>query len=462
VPRVQRVTDLPDVGGAVAAWGLAGTRPVVVLAGGAAGMEAGDRDPAARAISEAVVPAVVAAGAALLTGGTDAGVMRLAGEARRAADAHFPLVGVAPADLVALPDAGPSGAGPTGVSSPSAGAGLAADAPASRPRAALQLDHTHLLAVPGARWGEETAWLFTAAEAIAGGRPVVTVCVNGGAAARGEVVESVRRGHRALLAEGTGRAADEMAAALGGLPAPAPGGSPGPHAASDQALAASGLVHAVPLGENGALRRALEEALGDEHRGSAMSQATAGARWSGSQASYEDEMRVLIERADATEEQRLFLRSRWLDQVVYMGDRATESKRRYYRFRLATVIGGVIVPALVSISLMGPDKLGNVDGVIRLATFLVSLLVAITASVEGFYHFGDRWRHYRVNAELLKAEGWQYLTRSGAYHKAPDADAAFQAFSGRVEEILQDDVEGFMSKVASTSPIERHDIFTKF
>lgn len=193
-----------------------------------------------------------------------------------------------------------------------------------------------------------------------------------------------------------------------------------------------------------------------------MSQSAPGAGPSVPQGSYEDEMRTLIERAELTEEQRQFLRFRWLDQVQYMGDRATEAKKRYYRFRLATVVGGVVVPALISISLMGADKLGDYDFIIRAATFIVSLLVAITASVEGFYHFGDRWRHYRVNAELLKAEGWQYLTHSGGYHKAPDADQAFQVFASRVEDILRDDVEGFMSKVASTSPIERHDIFTRF
>jgi hypothetical protein len=178
--------------------------------------------------------------------------------------------------------------------------------------------------------------------------------------------------------------------------------------------------------------------------------------------SYAHEMRDLIDRLSVTDEQRHFLRSRWLDQALYMGERATEAKRRYYAFRLSTVVGGVIVPALVSISLAGAGRFdADLDFAMRLLTFIVSAVVAITASVEGFFHFGERWRHYRVNAELLKSEGWQYLTHSGTYRRMNEPEQAFQAFAARVEEILRDDVEGFMTQVARSAPVEKHDIFTK-
>ena len=141
---------------------------------------------------------------------------------------------------------------------------------------------------------------------------------------------------------------------------------------------------------------------------------------------------------------------------------ATDAKRRYYSFRLATVVGGVIVPALVSISLAGAGRFdAQLDFVLRLLTFIVSAVVAVTASVEGFFHFGERWRHYRVNAELLKSEGWQYLTQSGGYRRMDEPNQAFQTFAARVEEILRDDVEGFMTQVARNAPVEKHDIFTK-
>jgi hypothetical protein len=231
----------------------------------------------------------------------------------------------------------------------------------------------------------------------------------------------------------------------------------------DARLVASGLVRAVRYDDDAALRAALRAALIPEQEATGMTVTSAESRpVTGGGSSYEEEMIALIDRMRISDEQRRFLRSRWLGQVTYMGERATEAKRRYYWFRLSTVIGGVIVPALVSISLAASGRFDpNLDFLLRLLTFVVSALVAVTAAVEGFFHFGDRWRHYRVNAELLKSEGWQYLTDTGPYRRIEDPDIAFQSFASRVEEVLRDDVEGFMSNVARSSPIEKHDIFTK-
>jgi hypothetical protein len=315
------------------------------------------------------------------------------------------------------------------------------------------------LAVPGDRWGSETPWLFTLARELAAGRPIVTVALNGGSVARAEIAESVQRAIPVIVVQGTGRAADEIASALAD-------GRPAGEGDPDAALRESGLVQAVRFDEDGALRAALGRVLAP-HQGSArMTQPAAAppaaALDPGAPPSYEEEMRSLIARMEITDEQRQFLRSRWLDQVLYMGDRASDAKRRYYAFRLTTVVGGVIVPALISISLAGAGRFdSNLDFGMRLLTFVVSAMVAITASVEGFMHYGERWRHYRVNAELLKSEGWQYLTASGAYRRVTDPEQAFQTFAARVEEVLRDDVDGFMTQVTRTSPIEKHDIFTK-
>ena len=361
-----------------------------------------------------------------------------------------------------LVDGAPTRSDPGSVTMSAGGpttAPIAGPGPAPSPPAQVQPDHTHLLAVPGDRWGSETPWLFTLAREVAAGRPIVTVALNGGSVARAEIAESVQRAIPVIVVQGTGRAADEIATALAD-------GRPAGEGDPDAALRESGLVQAVRFDEDGALRAALGRVLAP-HQGSArMTQSAAAppaaAIDPGATPSYEEEMRSLIARMDITDEQRQFLRSRWLDQVLYMGDRASDAKRRYYAFRLSTVVGGVIVPALISISLAGAGRFdSNLDFGMRLLTFVVSAMVAVTASVEGFMHYGERWRHYRVNAELLKSEGWQYLTASGAYRKVTDPEQAFQSFAARVEEVLRDDVDGFMTQVTRTSPIEKHDIFTK-
>ena len=89
---------------------------------------------------------------------------------------------------------------------------------------------------------------------------------------------------------------------------------------------------------------------------------------------------------------------------------AQRTRTRYYGLRLITIAGAVIVPALVSINAVGGTR-----EAITWITFAVSLVVALSAAVEGFVRFGDRWRHYRGLVEELKLEGWAFHELSGPY-----------------------------------------------
>jgi hypothetical protein len=144
--------------------------------------------------------------------------------------------------------------------------------------------------------------------------------------------------------------------------------------------------------------------------------------------------------------QKAYLTSRWLDQVSWLSARAKAAQRRYYRLRIITVVGAVMIPALV-----GLDGLSDPwHGAVRVTTWIVSLVTATSAAVEGFFRFGERWRNYRRTAEQLKTEGWLYLQRAGRY--AVDGaghDALYRAFVGRVEEIIASDVEVYITEVAA-------------
>ena len=62
------------------------------------------------------------------------------------------------------------------------------------------------------------------------------------------------------------------------------------------------------------------------------------------------EMCDLIETIDLEDLQKRFMKSRWLDLVLWLEGRAVKSRNRHYTLRLITIIGGVIVPALVSVN----------------------------------------------------------------------------------------------------------------
>ncbi|WP_138498980.1 DUF4231 domain-containing protein [Nostoc sp. PA-18-2419] len=145
--------------------------------------------------------------------------------------------------------------------------------------------------------------------------------------------------------------------------------------------------------------------------------------------------------------QRHFLRSRWLDQVLWMEGKANLARDRYYFLRLTTIIGGVILPALVSLNISTTSEIKIPRNLIIGSTFALSQLVAISAAIEEFFHYGERWRHYRRTVESLKTQGWQFSQLTGPYQNYTSHEQAFNFFAGQVENIIQLDVEVYATQV---------------
>lgn len=165
---------------------------------------------------------------------------------------------------------------------------------------------------------------------------------------------------------------------------------------------------------------------------------------------------TLLETLELSEFQKQLLRDRWLNQLGWMSRQATKARKWYLRLRIPVVIGGVAIPGLVTILLSaGPTEmtvewLFNLPvWVVRLVTFAVSLGVAILAALEEILNFGERWRHYRRTAELLKTLGWQYMMLTGVFRRFESHAAAFVPFTERVEDVLNEDVEGYLGQIAA-------------
>ncbi len=159
---------------------------------------------------------------------------------------------------------------------------------------------------------------------------------------------------------------------------------------------------------------------------------------------------ALIDALELPDLQKHFLRSRWLDQVIWMEGKADSTRSWYYRLRLTVIIGGVTIPALVSLNtptLAGLSIGGGIAQVVGLITFGLSLLVALSAAVEQFFNYGERWRHYRRMVETLKIEGWQFFQLSGPYRRYKSHAEAYPMFAARTEETNQHDVEAYITGV---------------
>lgn len=409
--RVIRLATLIEVPSRLAELDLDGSRPVVVLIGGADGLDDAQLARLRPLFEEGLAPLADALGACVVDGGTDTGVMGLIGQARSKLGASFPLIGVSARGTVAEAH----------------GTTTADDAPSLEP------NHTHVVLVPGSRWGEESPWLAAIASQLAGDAPSVTVVINGGEVTFDDAARSVEAGRPILVVAGSGRTADTMATAL-------QENSDDKRAAE---LAASGLLQAVDLGAGPhALARAVAGVLTTRPQPRPASK------------TYEDLLEAdfsgLIGELQLSELRRRFLRSRWLDQLLWVEGRASRNRNRYYFWRLITILGGVTVPALVTLNLDGSAK-----GPLAWATFAVSLLVAISAAVEGFFRYGERWRHYRRTAELLKTEGWQFFQLTGHYRRHPTHAAAYPVFASRVEDILQQDIDAYITTVAAEPAVKQ-------
>ncbi|MEI7555553.1 DUF4231 domain-containing protein [Candidatus Chlorohelix sp.] len=157
----------------------------------------------------------------------------------------------------------------------------------------------------------------------------------------------------------------------------------------------------------------------------------------------------LIEQLELTPLHKNILRDRWLDQVNYMSREARNTKKRYNDFRIFIIIGSAIVATLVSLNTQASVFPEWAKYVLTIVTVTISLMVTIASGIDQFFKFGDNWRHNRRFSELLKIEGWEFVSLIGPYSKFKDHDSAFPKFSENVEAILRADVDEFAKQGAT-------------
>jgi hypothetical protein len=174
------------------ALGIVSPPVVILLFGGAAGLDDSRKANLATLFAEGVTPVAAELGALIIDGGTQSGVMAIMGEAVAQHPGTCQLLGIAPKGKVAHPEI--------------VGASAVTDG------APLEPHHSHFVLVESAEWGGETTTMLELARAF--NAPIVAVLVNGGAIAADEALQSVRNGWPLLVFEGSGRFADQLSAAM--------------------------------------------------------------------------------------------------------------------------------------------------------------------------------------------------------------------------------------------------------
>jgi len=194
-PTQQVVCAFPekpdDLGQALSELHLNKSYPVIVLIGGE--IDAAQADVTRQAI-QTISRIAHDLDALVICGGTDMGIMAEIGQIHAKRGHTFPLVGIAPEELVTWKE------GPASTKFLWWGT----------QRWQLAPHYTHFVLVPGSKFGDESPWIVATAALLSKDRGSVTVLINGGEVSRKDIDLSLQAGRPIVALSRTGRLADEL------------------------------------------------------------------------------------------------------------------------------------------------------------------------------------------------------------------------------------------------------------
>jgi hypothetical protein len=325
---------------------------LILLIGGADKLDERLASRLTQLFSRGIARAAADAEALIIDGGTQAGVMQIMGQSVVDRGRKSSLLGVAPAGKVTYPG-GPSV--PSNDSAP------------------LDPNHSHFVLVDGNEWGSETETLFELTAAF--NKPVLAILVNGGAIAKDELLQSVRRNWPVIVIEGSGRLADEVAAL-----------KEKPSQIEDPVLAEiveEGDLRIFPI--SGAL---------------------------------EDFERMLFSQSPNIK----LLRDAWQRFATYDAN-ANRLQQAFRKIQFWFLVLGLIAIFLVVFQKQGLElakhqqMLDNALGWLRYPIMVIPIVTAILLAYYNKFRPGNKWILLRGSAEAIKREMYRYRSRTGDYSK---------------------------------------------
>ena len=127
------------------------------------------------------------------------------------------------------------------------------------------------------------------------------------------------------------------------------------------------------------------------------------------------------------------LEVRWLAEAEHYDNLWRHQRTRNDALGVITIVAGLATPVLVAVD--APDWGLAVAG----------FVVAAASSLLGFFRYGERWRHQRKTAMLLKAEGVRFIERRPPYDAHPSHQAAFPQFIENLERINEAQSEEYLA-----------------
>jgi hypothetical protein len=111
------------------------------------------------------------------------------------------------------------------------------------------------------------------------------------------------------------------------------------------------------------------------------------------------------------------------NQIEWYDRKSRRSQRLFQWFKIVTIIGAALVPAVAAFHLTYATQI----------TAALGVIVVVAEGVQQLYQFQANWISYRSTSESLQHEKFLYLAKAGPYASATDAHSLL---AERVESLV--------------------------
>ena len=157
---------------------------------------------------------------------------------------------------------------------------------------------------------------------------------------------------------------------------------------------------------------------------------------------YNELIEPIINTLNIDDTKKNIIRGRFLNEVNLYDSKITSVKKWYNFFRFTITMGSILLPALLSVGQMDPNKLPrNFDQISYWGSWMISLTVTVSNGFLQLFSLDKNYFMYSLVSENLKTEGWQYFQLSGKYEEMPDHLSGYKIFCKSIESIKRKQIE---------------------
>lgn len=149
---------------------------------------------------------------------------------------------------------------------------------------------------------------------------------------------------------------------------------------------------------------------------------------------YIDTFTEILSQCSITPRSKLIIRERYINLFKRYNNKYTKTKLYYTVSRIFVGLGGIVVPALVTLDNSVSEK-SEFSVKIGYVTFSISLLVFIVNMLYELQSISKKYYTYSSVNEKIISEGWMFLSLTGNYKKYISHKECWRKFIEKIERI---------------------------